>query len=860
MPNKSIHLLTFSFIIIFCISVFAQKTKYAPRFIYGITTEKVVDAQPLNKSLFVKGDPNKIKSKVSELGGSLKYCHGNICAISIPSDYIDKFLMNDFVQRVEQTVSKSQPLMDTSLINNGILAVHQGVEPFKEGLTGKGVIVGIIDDGIDVNHFDFKNKDSTSRILYIWDQRATTDTSAPNPYNYGKEWTGQQIDSGICTHNDYSVVASHGTNVAGIATGNGLAVNNYKGVAPEADIIIVATNYQDTSVVDAVDYIFRKADSLGQPCVINMSLGSYWGSHDGKDIYAQAINNMIAEKDGRVVVCAGGNGRKDSMHLHQDVTSDTSFTWFKYNYISPAHPQVWFFGWADTAEFDSVYFSIGVDDSDYVFLDETPYYSIDDILYGNVVDTLYNQNMGIAGIVYPYAVYENDSFAYRLNMAIVTDSIHYLWRFSTTGSGSFDVWSTTGNNVGTSNMVRQSELPTMAEMPEIINYTPPDNLQTITSSWTCAPNVITVANYNNRGTYLDADSVLQTAKLQDLPAGSIAASSSIGPTRDGRLKPEIAASGNTTIASGRLGTISLLLGSGQAHKVGFGSQHTRNGGTSMAAPIVSGIAALYLQKHPNADFQEVKDAILNNAKRDAFTGDTINDSWGYGKVYAFGVLADDTVLGCTDTGALNYDTFANVNDGSCVNKVYGCTDTSAFNYDPLANVDDNSCIPKIYGCTDSLALNYDSLSNTDDSSCIEKILGCTDTSAFNYDSLANVDDGSCVPKVYGCTDSLASNYDSLANIDDESCEYVGIKIGWNEGVKVYPNPFKDEIVVEHSYQEKKLRVNILNLRGQVVSNQTISNTRSKIFVKDESLIRGLYYLELVNMQGVRLYVTKLSKY
>ena len=793
--NKK-HIFFFTFLLS-GIATLAQVSQYKAAFSYHQMNNDV-NALEVHENQFqsvlVRGNPDQIRAEVALLGGKFKYSHNDICAVSIPKSKIETFVKRDGIRRVEQNVRKSMPLLDTALINNDVVGVHKGWEPFKREYDGEGVVIGIIDDGIDINHFDFRNEDSSTRILYIWDQQATTDTSAPQPYGYGKEWDNKQIDSGVCTHTEYGLFTSHGMNVAGIAVGNGSAVGNYKGVAPKSDIIIVATNYDDTSVVDAVDYIFKKADSLNKPCVVNMSLGNYFGSHDGKDLYAQAINNIVAEKPGRVVVCAAGNGRKDSMHLRQEVTSDTNFTWFKYNYISPILPQVWFFPWVDTADFDSVSFSVGVDNANYEFQDATPFRTVKAILYNNIIDTLYDTAANIIGQVYSYAEYANDSSTYSLNMAVLTDSVDHLWRFSTTGKGSFDVWSS-ASFIGTSNMVRASALPSSAQMPDIVNYTVPDNLQTITSGWTCAPNVITVANYNNRGTYLDVDSLIQSPNPNSLPPGSIAPSSSIGPTRDGRTKPDIAASGNTTISAGRPDIIATLIGSAQGYKVGFGGQHMRNGGTSMAAPVVSGIAALYLQKNPTATYLEVKEALLMSAKQDQYTGDTINDSWGHGKVNAFETLADDTILGCTDTAAFNYDSLANVDNGNCIDKVLGCTDSKAFNYNPLANVDDSSCVPTILGCTDSTALNYDSAANT----------------------------------------------------DDGSCTYVGIAAIEQNSIFVHPNPFKDQFAI-YNGSAGKVFIDLHDITGRNISYTVIKDSQHSYLINLNSA-KGIYYLLIKNEEG-----------
>ena len=124
------------------------------------------------------------------------------------------------------------------------------------------------------------------------------------------------------------------------------------------------------------------------------------------------------------------------------------------------------------------------------------------------------------------------------------------------------------------------------------------------------------------------------------------------------------------------------------------------------------------------------------------------------------------VLGCMDPLSFNYDSTANIDDGSCIPFILGCTNTLAFNYNPLANLDDGTCIPISYGCLDTTADNYNALANTDDGSCY--YIGCTDTLALNYDPTATVNNG-CVYPIYGCTDPLAFNYDASANADDGSC-------------------------------------------------------------------------------------------
>jgi hypothetical protein len=143
--------------------------------------------------------------------------------------------------------------------------------------------------------------------------------------------------------------------------------------------------------------------------------------------------------------------------------------------------------------------------------------------------------------------------------------------------------------------------------------------------------------------------------------------------------------------------------------------------------------------------------------------------------------------GCTDSLALNYDSTATIDDGSCYFDTtvihYGCTDSVALNFDPNVSMDDGSCyfdtILEVHGCMNLDAINFDSLATIEDGSCYFDTTivhyGCTDSVALNFDPNASMDDGSCyfdtIPEVHGCMNLDANNFDSLATIDDGSCHF-----------------------------------------------------------------------------------------
>ena len=134
--------------------------------------------------------------------------------------------------------------------------------------------------------------------------------------------------------------------------------------------------------------------------------------------------------------------------------------------------------------------------------------------------------------------------------------------------------------------------------------------------------------------------------------------------------------------------------------------------------------------------------------------------------------------GCTDWQAINYNEFANMDDGSCEYDVYGCTNDAASNYDPMATIDDGSCEPEpepTYGCTDEGAENYDPEAEEDDGSCEyppEPVEGCTDSEAENYNPDADNDDGSCEYEeesdIDECTVEIHNHYRGHANNDETS--------------------------------------------------------------------------------------------
>lgn len=162
-------------------------------------------------------------------------------------------------------------------------------------LLGSGILVAVIDSGIDYANPDFRNEDGTTRIVSLWDQ--TIDGNPPKGYLIGTEFTENQINEALrqpTKQSQLSLVPSidtsgHGTAVAGIAAGNGRGSTGrvYRGVAAESELLVVKLGIpkkegfpRTTELMQAIDYVVRKAIFYQKPVAINISFGNTYGSHE----------------------------------------------------------------------------------------------------------------------------------------------------------------------------------------------------------------------------------------------------------------------------------------------------------------------------------------------------------------------------------------------------------------------------------------------------------------------------------------------------------------------------------------------------------------------------------------------------
>jgi subtilisin family serine protease len=221
---------------------------------------------------------------------------------------------------------------DTASLQTGL--------PDHPGLDGSGVVIGVVDTDFDFRHWNFRRPPlGTTRLYSLWDQsNDDPDQLGLEPYGYGREFTAKDINDALCQVDPYKAldyepaIAGHGTHVADIAAGNGgedAAPGGSgiapPGVAPNAQIIFVhlvsdQRGFLGSSrhLLDAVHYVFTKADKLGLPAVVNVSLSTTGGPHDGSTLIEQGFERLL-KKDGRAIVLSAGNSYGSQGHRKGDV-------------------------------------------------------------------------------------------------------------------------------------------------------------------------------------------------------------------------------------------------------------------------------------------------------------------------------------------------------------------------------------------------------------------------------------------------------------------------------------------------------------------------------------------------------------
>lgn len=568
---------------------------------YDITTNDA-NEECISGFLMLKSDYDT--EELESLGVEINTRLDSIFTASIPLSKLDEILNFDYVKRFEMGTPVFNS-MNTARKKAFVDEVHNGEGGLPQGYTGKNTVIGIVDVGLQYDHINFYNKDRSSlRVKRVWDQSKKNGTR-PSGFTYGREY---KTEPSILAAKKDNTTDTHGTHVAGMAAGS-TSFKNYGGVAPDADLFMVSVNTnQNNAIIDGIKYCFDNAG--GKPCVVNVSWGSHVGPHDGTSAFDQVLNALVGEK--RIVVGSAGNEGGDYIHCGKTLTdTDTIIKALikpvqvyinnqVYNYVVADV-------WGDTAQDYHLQLCIFDSYGNEVFESEKI-----DTTYTNKTISLNNGGSGTFLCVPEWNPTNNKINIYLQSTNVSLNSGYYLGFKIYGKNGTINTWAQYGN------FYRSS----------FEGFTNGDNSSSVGEIGGTAERIITVGSYN-------------TASAS--PIGGISYFSSLGPTADGRTKPEVLAPG--CIITSSVNGYAVSSASDMANLTGnnFLQTETYNGvkyrygksqGTSMSSPFMAGVIALWME---NARFMTpecVKEVLAKTCDEDSYTGTIPNNSAGYGKVNA----------------------------------------------------------------------------------------------------------------------------------------------------------------------------------------------------------------------------------
>lgn len=545
---------------------------------------------------------------------------GNIVSIICPDSLLSSL---DKISGVEY-IKRSQKIefqMDSVRILTNTDEVH-GTRPsdLPGNFTGKGVLFGIIDADFDIHHPAFLDLNGQTRFIALWDQTDTA--SSDNRYGFGIIKTGYQLKNDSLA--GLSELTTHGTLMTSFAAGSDYSTNYY-GIAPEVIIAGVRSSYKDNDIITGLDWLASIADSLKMPCVINLSIGSRLGPHDGTSLIDQKIDNISGA--GRVVVGAVGNDYVIAPHTMFTFSEEES----KGTWAYPVYEDPLYYSYMDIWGNKGQLISAAVQIVDthslsIIYNTDVPVknkYEFEDMV--EWFDSIAGKTDTVSLLVMGEKSNALNGKPHLFILSKSTSSQLFTGVKIKSASGTTHVW----------NGYRKSLIGF-----GIKGYKGSDNVYNVNETGGTAKKIITVGAYIGR-------SFVEAWNGEIVPRGSntgnLAHFSGSGPTVDGRIKPDITAPGWSVIGAvsrfveGVEDDEGIVVWPDYPNKYGrYGS----NTGTSASSPIVAGIVALMLQADPDLTPEDIREILQKTAINDEFTGKIVKpvNRWGAGKVNASGAM------------------------------------------------------------------------------------------------------------------------------------------------------------------------------------------------------------------------------
>ncbi|MDR0971464.1 MAG: S8 family peptidase [Bacteroidales bacterium] len=566
------------------------------------------------------------KESIEKLGCIIRSDIGGILSVNVPVDMVEKLQNIKGIIAMEASKKIGGVFLDKATSDVSSDLVWQGYS-LAQGYSGKDVLIGVTDWGFDYTHPMFYDTSMVNyRIFAAWDQFATRGP-APQGFNYGTLYnTKQDLLSAQCdTFNIYNH-AYHGSHVAGIAAGGG-AGTKYRGVAYDANLLFATFLIEEAAVLDAYVWMRDVAKQEGKRLVINGSWGLYhFGAMDGTSLFDQAIDSLSLN-DSIVFVTSAGNNGTEKFHLLAEFdNNDTVTSVIGFDKLN-SNADYW--GESITMTGDStdrfsscleVYNNLG----ELLFrtswvntLDED--FILDTVVFVGGDSVFYRANSKTTSLI---QARPSTQWEVRNNNVRTTNNYIVLSIISPTGK--VHCWNVAELTTGVGNWGLDFLRYNAKDVGGDSNYG-------IGEPAVCK-SAISVGAYLSqpRGTYI---------------GGTRSSFSSIGPTIDGRLKPEISAPGQgmyssiSSFATDDFSSYNLVNFEGRDYPFAPLS------GTSMSSPMVTGIVALMLEANRTLTPEKIKEIIIETARKDNYTTENLpNYLWGYGKISAIDAVKNAEIL------------------------------------------------------------------------------------------------------------------------------------------------------------------------------------------------------------------------
>lgn len=490
-------------------------------------------------------------------------------------------------------------LMDiNSLEDSGVSRIQSGG---YLNLTGEGVLIGIVDTGIDYLHDAFKNRDGTTKIISIWDQTIHNTGGSPEGFFYGTEYTQEQIDLALNSTNPLAIVPSvdeigHGTAIAGIAAGTRNVAQGFSGVAGEAKIIVVklkqakeflrrfffippeADCYQENDIMQGIKYLLNVARKLSRPISICIGLGTSQGAHNAQSPLSRYLTTISTQR-GVGISIAGGNEGNRGHHYSATVDTAIGYDTVELN-IGPNNPGFSMELWGQSPNI----FSIDLFSPTGQYIPRIP---------ARLKETReLNFIFENTRVFVDYELVESQTGG-ELILIRFQNPMEGIWRFRVYSTiniePNFNIW-----------------LPIHNFLAEGTRFVRPDPYYTLTTPGNTVIPIVTAAfDYRNNGLYIY---------------------SSRGYTLDNVINPTFAAPGVNMIVPA------------------INNNYTTQSGTSISAGFTAGVVAMLLEwgvvrgNQTQMDTLLIKNFLIRGARRDPSVVYP-NRDWGYGILDVFNAFS-----------------------------------------------------------------------------------------------------------------------------------------------------------------------------------------------------------------------------